>query len=43
MRCVTPTTDALVWLSWATDVDIAVASDSADNAQRFYYTGDGKP
>lgn len=38
-----PTTDALVWLSWATDVDIAVASDSADNAQRFYYTGDGKP
>ena len=38
-----PTTDALVWLSWTTDVDIAVASDSADNAQRFYYTGDGAP
>ena len=38
-----PTTDALVWLSWTTDVDIAVASDSADNAQRFYYSGDGAP
>lgn len=38
-----PTTDALVWLSWTTNVDIAVASDSADNAQRFYYSGDGAP
>jgi len=38
-----PVTDALVWLSWTTDVDIAVASDSDDNAQRFYYTGDGEP
>lgn len=38
-----PSDDSLVWLSWATDVDIAIASDSLDNAQRFYYTGDGKP
>ena len=38
-----PSTDDLIWLSWTTDVDIAIASDSADNAQRFYYTGDGSP
>ena len=38
-----PVDDSLVWLSWATDVDIAIASDSLDNAQRFYYTGDGNP
>ena len=38
-----PSDDSLVWLSWTTDVDIATASDSADNAQRFYYTGDGVP
>ena len=38
-----PVTDDLVWLSWTTDVDIAIASDSDDNAQRFYYTGDGEP
>jgi len=38
-----PTDDSLVWLSWTTNVDIAVASDSADNAQRFYYSGDGAP
>jgi hypothetical protein len=38
-----PTNNNLVWLSWTTDVDIAVASDSADNAQRFYYSGDGSP
>jgi len=35
--------EELVWLSWTTDVDIAIASDSSDNEQRFYYTGDGKP
>tara|TARA_R100000742_G_scaffold4276_2_gene1616 strand:- start:3619 stop:5988 length:2370 start_codon:yes stop_codon:yes gene_type:complete len=38
-----PDTSALVWLSWTTDVDIATASDSSDNEQRFYFTGDGVP
>jgi len=38
-----PDTNALVWLSWATDVDIATATDSSDNEQRFYFTGDGVP
>lgn len=38
-----PSTDALVWLSWTTDVDIVVASDRSDDEQRFYYTGDGVP
>ena len=31
------------WLSWTTDVDIAVATPNEDNNQRFYYTGDGVP
>ena len=31
------------WLTWEDDVDIAVASSSAENEQRFYYTGDGTP
>jgi hypothetical protein len=38
-----PDTDALKWLSWLTDVDIAVASANEDGEQRFYYTGDGAP
>lgn len=38
-----PSTGALVWLTWATDVDIITASASEDNEQRFYYTGDGVP
>ena len=38
-----PIDDTFVWKSWGTDVDIAVASSSADDDQRFYYTGDGKP
>jgi len=38
-----PSTNDLVWLSWANDVDIAIASDSSDEEQRFYYTGDGVP
>ena len=38
-----PDTDALVWLSWTSDVDLVHASDSSDNEQRFYYTGDGVP
>jgi len=29
------------WLSWAADIDIVVASDSSDDEQRIYYTGDG--
>jgi hypothetical protein len=33
----------LKWLSWATDVDIAVASANLQDEQRFYYTGDGAP
>lgn len=33
----------LKWLSWATDVDIAVASANVQDEQRFYYTGDGVP
>ena len=38
-----PDTNALKWLSWLTDVDIAVASANEDGEQRFYYTGDGVP
>ena len=38
-----PATGDLVWLTWVNDVDITVASDSSDNEQRFYYTGDGVP
>jgi len=38
-----PDTDVLKWLSWLTDVDIAVASANEDGEQRFYYTGDGAP
>jgi len=38
-----PSTNALEWLSWTDDVDIAIASDSSDNEQRFYYSGDGVP
>jgi len=38
-----PSTNVNVWLSWLTEVDIATASDSGDDEQRFYYTGDGVP
>src|SRR5210317_453587 len=38
-----PSTNANVWLSWLTEVDIATASDAGDDEQRFYYTGDGVP
>lgn len=31
------------WLSWGTDVDVAVASSQNDDSQRIYYTGDGAP
>lgn len=33
----------LKWLSWLTNVDIAVASSNLQDEQRFYYTGDGAP
>ena len=35
--------NTLKWLSWAGNVDIAVASKSSTDDQRFYYTGDGIP
>lgn len=38
-----PDTDEKKWLSWLTDVDIAVASKTDKAEQRFYYSGDGKP
>jgi len=38
-----PVTDVVNWLSWLTDVDVAIASDTTDGEQRFYYTGDGVP
>ena len=38
-----PSTNALVWLTWTTDVDIVTASDTSDDEQRFYYTGDVEP
>lgn len=40
------TTDAdeTIWLSWATDVDVATSATLAhDTEQRIYYTGDGVP
>jgi hypothetical protein len=33
----------LKWLSWTTDVSIAVASANLQDEQRFYFTGDGVP
>ena len=38
-----PSTGDPVWLSWAGDIDIAVAASNEDGSQRFYYTGDGSP
>ena len=38
-----PDTDEKKWLSWTTEVDIAIASKTDRAEQRFYYTGDGKP
>lgn len=38
-----PDTDEKKWLAWTTDVDIAIASKTDREEQRFYYTGDGKP
>lgn len=38
-----PDTNANVWLSWTTDVDIVTPTDASDDEQRYYYTGDVKP
>jgi len=38
-----PSTGALRWLSWTTDVDIVSLPDAVSDDQRFYYTGDGAP
>ena len=38
-----PDTNANVWLSWTTDVDIVTPTDASDDEQRFYYTGDVEP
>ena len=38
-----PSTGALRWLSWTTDVDIVSLPDARFDDQRFYYTGDGTP
>lgn len=38
-----PSTGAPTWLSWTTDVNVAVATDNKDQNQRFYFTGDGVP
>ncbi len=38
-----PDTDEKKWLTWLTDVDIAVASKTDKDEQRFYYSGDGAP
>ena len=38
-----PVDNSPVWLAWDTDVDVAVATTTTDNEQRFYYTGDGAP
>lgn len=38
-----PSNGELTWLSWLTDVDIAVATSNLNQNQRFYYTGDGIP
>jgi hypothetical protein len=35
--------DNLKWLSWGSEVSIAVASANLQDEQRFYYTGDGVP
>lgn len=35
--------DSYAWLSWATNVSIAIASEQDTGDQRFYYTGDGAP
>ena len=38
-----PDTEALKWLTWLEDVDIARPAADELNEQRFYFTGSGKP
>lgn len=38
-----PSNNELQWLSWTTDVNIAIATPNENDNQRFYYTGDGAP
>lgn len=38
-----PSNNNPVWMSWLTDVNVAVATSNEDDDQRFYYTGDGIP
>jgi hypothetical protein len=38
-----PINNSLKWLSWLTDVNVAVGLSNEDNDQRFYYTGAGVP
>lgn len=38
-----PNNGTLKWLSWNTEVNIAVASANLQDEQRFYYSGDGAP
>lgn len=38
-----PSTGALVWLHWTTDVDVATTQVEGDTSQRVYFTGDGAP
>lgn len=41
---VNPDTEALVWMSWDTEVNVATpAFEPVVSEQRFYYTGDGVP
>jgi len=41
---VNPSTNALVWMSWENEVDVATpAFEPVVSEQRFYYTGDGVP
>ena len=47
VQSIYPMTDysdgSLKWLSWMTDVDVASATSLAEEEQRIYYTGNGKP
>jgi hypothetical protein len=38
-----PDTNEKKWLAWPSDVDVAVASKTNRDEQRFYYSGDGAP
>ena len=38
-----PDTNEKKWIAWDTDVDIAIASKTNKDEQRFYYSGDGVP